>query len=304
MRETKTRTAIRQSRGDRVFSVCNYVFLTLILLVVLYPLIYVLSASISDPVAVNSGRMWLFPVDITWEGYKRVLENSEIWIGYRNTILYTLFGTMYNLLLTLPCAYGLSVRDLPGRKFLLGIFMFTMYFGGGLVPTYFLIKRLGMINSPLAIILPGGISVMNMLIARTYFSTSIPDALKEAAYIDGCKPITCFIRIILPLSKPVIAILALYYAVGHWNAYFNAMIYLNDRKIFPLQLFLREILIQEKMSVEMAESVESDYIAHQQRIAEMVKYSTMIVSALPLLVVYPFLQRFFVQGVMIGSVKG
>lgn len=295
----------RHNLSDRMLVVINYFVLGILFVLITYPLIYVLSASISNPMAVSSGRMWLWPVDITTEGYRRVLENDEIWIGYRNTIFYTVIGTAYNLALTLPCAYALSRKTLKGRSLFTGIFLFTMFFNGGLIPTYFLNKSLNLINTIWVLIIPTGASVINIIIARTYYSGSIPVELEEAAYIEGCSVFRCFISIIMPLSKPIIAIIILYCAVGHWNSYFSAMVYLTNRKIYPLQLFLREILVQQQMTAQMmAEgAVDTDFISEQIRIAEIVKYSTMIVSALPLLIVYPFLQKFFVKGMMIGSLK-
>ena len=296
---------VKNSLSDRVFIVVNYAVLSLLFFIIAYPLVYVLSASISSPTAVNAGRMWFWPVDITFEGFVRITQNFEIWIGYRNTILYTVCGTFYNLLLTVPCAYALSVKNLVGRTLIMKILLFTMFFNGGLIANYFLNKNLGLVGNPLVLILPSGAAVMHIIISRTFFSTTIPYELVEAAEIDGCSPAYTFVCIIVPLSKPIIAIIALYCAVSHWNSYFSAMIYLTERRTFPLQLFLREILVQQQMSAALMESAEDlKYLVEQQRIADLVKYSTMIVSSLPLLIVYPFLQKFFVKGVMIGSIKG
>lgn len=296
---------IRNNVSDRIFIITNYTILIILFFIIAYPLVYVLSASISSPTAVNAGRMWLLPVDITFEGFTRISQNIEIWIGYRNTVLYTIIGTLYNLLMTIPCAYALSVKNLVGRTVITKIFLFTMFFNGGLIATYFLNKDLSLVGNPLVLILPTGASVMHIIISRTFFTGTIPGELVEAAEIDGCSPAYTFIRIVVPLSKPIIAIIALYCAVGHWNSYFSAMIYLSDRHTFPLQLFLREILVQQQMSAAMMEDMEDlQYLVEKQRIAELVKYSTMIVSSLPLLIVYPFLQKFFVKGIMIGSIKG
>lgn len=296
---------IRESPADRVFVVVNKVFLAVILLLVLYPLVYIVSASISDPVAVNSGRMWLLPVDVTFEGFSRVFQNPEIWLGYRNTAFYTVFGTLINLAVTLPAAYALSRRDLVGRNVFMGLYVFTMFFNGGLIPTYLLVRDLGMVNTVWAMLLPNAASVWLIIVARTFFQATIPGELREAAEMDGCSNFRFFWSIVLPLSRSIIAVLALFYAVGHWNQYFNALIYLSDRELFPLQLFLREILVQQEMDASMMMSGGSmEALAQQARIADIVKYAVMIVSALPLLIAYPFLQRFFVKGVMIGSVKG
>ena len=296
---------IRESRADRVFVVVNRIFLAIILLLVLYPLVYIVSASISDPVAVNSGRMWLYPVGVTFEGFSRVFRNPEIWIGYRNTAFYTVFGTLINLAVTLPAAYALSRRDLAGRNVFMGLYLFTMFFNGGLIPTYLLVRDLGMVNTVWAMLLPNAASVWLIIVARTFFQATIPGELREAADMDGCSNFRFFWSIVLPLSKSIIAVLALFYAVGHWNQYFNALIYLSNRDLFPLQLFLREILVQQEMDASMLMSGGSmEALAQQARIADIVKYAVMIVSALPLLIAYPFVQRFFVKGVMIGSVKG
>lgn len=296
---------IRESPADRVFVVVNKIFLAVILLLVLYPLVYIVSASISDPVAVNSGRMWLLPVDVTFEGFSRVFQNPEIWLGYRNTAFYTVFGTLINLAVTLPAAYALSRRDLVGRNVFMGLYLFTMFFNGGLIPTYLLVRDLGMVNTVWAMLLPNAASVWLIIVARTFFQSTIPGELREAAAMDGCSNFRFFWSIVLPLSRSIIAVLALFYAVGHWNQYFNALIYLSDRELFPLQLFLREILVQQQMDASMMMSGGSmEALAQQARIADIVKYAVMIVSALPLLIAYPLVQRFFVKGVMIGSVKG
>ncbi|MFD0716021.1 carbohydrate ABC transporter permease [Paenibacillus sp. GCM10027626] len=295
----------RESMGDRLFIAANAGMMLLVMLLVLYPLIYIISASISDPLYVKNGQMWLIPKGITFEGYERVFRNMEIWTGYRNTIFYTVAGTAINLLFTIPCAYALSRRDLVGRNTITALFIFTMFFGGGLVPFYLLIKNLGLLNTPWVMVLPGAVSVWNVFIARTFFQSTVPRELEEAAEIDGCSNFKLFAKIILPLSAPIIAVMALFYGVGHWNGYFNALIFLKDRAWFPLQLILREILIINQMSDgAMMGGAQAEAQAEQARIAEIVKYSVIIVSTLPVIVVYPFLQRYFVKGVMIGSVKG
>ncbi|OBY78893.1 sugar ABC transporter permease [Paenibacillus sp. KS1] len=299
---------VKETRADKIFIVCNYIYLTIALILVLYPVLYILSASISDPKMVASGEMWLFPKGITFDGYARVFENSKIWSGYGNTILYTVVGTCVNLAVTLPAAYALSRSDFIGRNFFMGMFLFTMFFGGGLVPGYLLIKALGLINSMWALILPGAASVWNIIVARTFFQSTIPRELQEAASIDGCTNMRLFLQIILPLSAPIIAVMALFYGVGHWNSYFGALIYLNEESKYPLQMILRQILVLQEMSAETTGAAVSSSVAaalnNKAEIASLVKYSVIIVSTLPVIVVYPFLQRYFVQGVMIGSVKG
>ncbi|WP_135557107.1 carbohydrate ABC transporter permease [Paenibacillus cymbidii] len=289
---------------DKTFEWANRLFLLALLCIVLYPLLYVVSASISDPVAVNSGAMWLFPRGITFEGFWRVFDNRDIWIGYRNTFVYTAAGTLINLLITLPCAYALARRDMAGRHFVMGLLLFTMFFNGGLIPTYLLVKQLGLVDSFWILLLINAASVWNIIVTRTFFHSAVPRELEEAAEIDGCSNFRRFVSIALPLSLPIVAVMALFYGVGHWNQYFTAMIYLSDRHLFPLQLILREILVMNEMSAMMMDGSDMEAMAEQARIADIVKYAVMIVSALPLLVVYPFVQRLFVKGVLIGSLKG
>lgn len=300
-----TSNKIRETFADRMFGLGNTFFIGALLIIVLYPLIYIVSASVSDPSAVNSGEMWLLPVGITFEGFARVFQNPDILIGYRNTLFYTFVGTLINLCVTLPCAYALSRSELPGRGVFLFVILFTMFFSGGLIPTYLLVRDLGLINTVWALLLPKAAAAWNILVAMAFFSLTIPRELQDAAEIDGCSPFGFFMRIVLPLSKPIIAVMALFYAVGHWNQYFDALIYLSNRDIFPLQLFLREILVQQQMSATMMmDGAAMEAMAQQARIADIVKYAVIIVASLPLLIVYPFLQRFFVKGVFIGSVKG
>jgi putative aldouronate transport system permease protein len=300
-------TAIKETRADRLFLLCNYAFVTVALLVVTYPLLYIVSASISNPKLVASGEMWLWPKDITFEGYKRVFNSRQIWNGYANTILYTLAGTAVNLLVTLPAAYALSRKDFVFRNFFTGMFMVTMFFGGGLVPTYLLVKELGMINTMWALIIPSAASIWNIVVTRTFFQSAIPTELQEAAQMDGCTNLRLFIRIVLPLSLPIIAVMALFYGVGHWNSYFSALIYLNDSGKYPLQLVLRQILVLQEMSAQggtMVDAATATAANTKAEIAALVKYAVIIVSTLPVIAVYPFLQRYFVQGVLIGSLKG
>ncbi len=293
----------RTSRADIAFDIIIYILLTIALLVVAYPLIFIVLASISNPDAVNSGQVVLFPKDISFESYKRIFSDVRIWIGYRNTIIYTAVGTFFNVALTLMIGYSVSRKDLVGRKLIMNVLIFTMYFGGGLIPTYILVRDLGLRNNPLVMVILGAVSVYNIIITRTFFESTISNELLEAAFIDGCGNGIFFFKIVLPLSKAIIAVLTIYYAVGHWNQFFNALIYITQKKYFPLQLYLRDILIANQM-VSTDGMNDVDALIEMQRIAETIKYGVIIVSSLPMLILYPTLQRFFVKGVMIGAVKG
>ncbi len=299
---------IKDSRSDQRFTFFNGTLLIIIFFLIVYPLVYVLSASISNPSAVNSGKMILLPIGFTFEGYKAVFAFKDIWSGYANTIFYTFVGTTLNLLVTLPCAYALSRPDFAGRKFFMTLFIITMYFGGGMIPVYLNIKELGLLNTRWAMIIPGLVSAYNLIVARTFFASSIPIALQEAAMIDGSSDLRTFLAIVMPLSQPIIVVLALYYGIGHWNAYFSAMIYLSDRSKYPLQLILREILVENKMDassimlVDDPLAVASAYKAQER--ADLLKYAIIVVSTVPMLLIYPSLQKFFEKGIMIGSIKG
>ena len=293
----------RKSRGDVIFDRINVALLALIALIIIYPLIYVLSASFSDPISVTAGKMVLWPVDVTLDNYQQVFKNASIMTGYRNSLIILAAGTSLNLVMTILCAYPMSRKDLWGRGVLMKLMTFTMFFSGGLIPTYLMVSRtLHLMNNWLALILPGAISVYNMIIMRTYFMTSIPYELQEAADIDGCSPLGTLIRIILPLSGPIIAVLGLYYGVGHWNSYFSALLYINKEAIQPLQLYLRKVLTLN--SNQAITDMASDEMARQAMRAETIKYSVIVVSSVPMLIIYPFVQRFFVKGVMIGAIKG
>jgi putative aldouronate transport system permease protein len=289
-----------RSRDDKIFDAVLYVITALLLILVGYPLLFVVSASFSNPIDVVEGRVWLLPQGFTLEPYKLVFENEKIWSGYANTVFYAIAGTFINLVLTVLAAYPLSRRDLPGQQFLMFFVTFTMFFSGGLIPTYLLVKNLGMNNTIWAMLIPGAIATYNLIVMRSFFQNSIPNELQESAWMDGCNFFRMLWSIILPLSKPILAVMVLFYGVGHWNAYFNALIYLKGRELFPLQLILREILIlnQDDMGggdVGMTERV---------MLAESIKYSVIIISSVPVLLLYPFIQRYFVKGVMIGSIKG
>ncbi len=297
--------SIKQSRPDRTFDIINYCILSVVLLLYTYPLLFILSASISDPNAIWMGEVWLFPKGISLDGYRMIMNSNNIWIGYRNTILYTIVGTSINVFLTVITAYPLSRKDFLPRNFLMGIYAFTMFFGGGLIPTYMLIRNLRMLNTIWAMTIPGAVGVWHIIITRTYFQTNIPEELRDAASIDGCSNIKFFTRIVLPLSAPIIAVMVLFNTVGHWNAFFNGLIYLSDRSKYPLQLFLRELLILTQMEASMMEGLDAAQdAAEHMKIAETIKYGVIIVASLPVLILYPFVQRHFVKGVMIGSIKG
>lgn len=299
----KKHGAKRISKFDATVEVVNIVFLSIIAVIILYPLIYVLSASFSDAMSVTSGKMFLWPVDLTLENYEEVFKNKNIVLGFRNSIIIMVSGTVINLLMTILAAYPLSRRDLWGHSVIMKLITFTMFFNGGLIPSYLLIgKTLGLMDNWLSLILPGAISVYNMIIMRTYFMTSVPFELQEAAEIDGCSMFGILARIVLPLSGPVIAVIALYYAVGHWNSYFNALLYITSEDLQPLQLYLRKVLTLNNAQSLM--QMGADEMARQAMRAETIKYSVIVVSSIPMLIMYPFVQRFFVKGVMIGAIKG
>ena len=304
------RNNIGKSRSDAIFEGFNIFFMLLVLAVTIYPLWFVLIASVSDPNAVNTGQVILYLKGFTWASYINVLGADKIWIGYYNTIFNTLFGTLLNLALTIPCGYVLSKKDLPGRGFLSMLFVITMYFGGGMIPTYLNIYKLGLLDNRWTLVILGGISVYNMIIVRTYFQNSIPSDLYEAAKIDGASEFRAFFQIALPLAAPIVAVIALYYAVGRWNEYYNALIYINDTRLNPLQIVLRNILINNQSLLDelLADPTATDeQIATQAKLvymAEGMKYAIIWVASLPMLILYPFIQKYFVKGVMIDSLKG
>jgi putative aldouronate transport system permease protein len=289
-------------RGERMFDVVVYIYLTLVLIAVLYPMYFVVIASVSDPMLVLNGEVTLFPRQLSFEGYKMVFENQDILRGYLNTILYTLAGTAVNLGMTIAAAFPLSKKDFAGRNLIMAMMVFTMFFNGGLIPTYLLIKNLGMVNTFWVMIIPNAVAVWNIIIMRTYFQSSIPVELHESAYIDGCSNFRLLLSIILPLSAPILAVMTLFYSVGHWNAYFGALIYLTDRAKFPLQLILREILVLNSLE-DMIENSSESFTRLTMR-AESIKYAVIIVANLPVFLLYPFLQKYFVKGIMIGAIKG
>ena len=289
-----------QGFGDKMFDIVNYGLLGLIALCVLYPLYSIIIASFSDPVAINNGRVGFWPVGFNTTGYEKIFENMKIWRSYSNTIFYTVAGTGINIVLTMMLAYPLSRKKFFAKTPLMIFVMFTMYFQGGLIPTYLWINDLNLYNTPWVMVLLPAINVFNLIIAINFIKSNIPEELYEAAAIDGCSHIKFFARIVLPLSKTIIVVLVLYYGVAHWNEFMNGLIYLRDEGLYPLQLTLRNILLQNQASG----LGDVDSIIEQQKAAELIKYGVIIVSTLPVLVIYPFLQKHFEKGVMVGSVKG
>lgn len=290
------------STGDKVFIILVYVLLSAVMLIVLYPLIYIVSASFSDPQAVVSGKVMLWPVDVTLRGYKAVFKNPKIITGFINSFIYMGVGTVVNLVMTMLCAYPLSRKEFTARNKIAALFVFTMYFSGGLMPTYMIVNKLGLINTRWAMIIPSAMSTYNMIIARTYMVNSIPDELYEAAQIDGCSPFKYLLKVIVPLSKPILAVLALYYGIAKWNNYFDAMLYINDADLQPLTIVLREILIQNQIDPTML--TDASAMAKLQGMTELLKYAVIVVASVPVLAIYPFVQKYFVKGVAIGAVKG
>lgn len=290
------------SISDKIFYTLVTLLLTAVFIVVLYPCIFVISASFSSGDAVQAGKVVLFPVDLSLEGYKTVFKTSGVWIGFRNSLFYTVAYTMLSVAMTITAAYCLSRKDVPGGKVIMLLFTFTMFFSGGLIPNYMLMRELGFLNTIWSVIIPGSISAYNLIVARTFICNSIPNELMEAAMLDGCSDFRYFTDIVLPLSKAVIAVLVLYYGVAQWNSYFNPMIYLTDKNLYPLTIFLKEILL----STNIDPSTLSDPEAAELLIktASIIKYALIVVSMIPILLIYPFVQKYFVKGVMIGSVKG
>ena len=301
MKTRRKHHPIRDTLGDKLFYAGCYLITALFMLAVLYPLVYILSASFSSAEAITSGRMWLYPVDFSLVGYRYILKYDAIWLGYRNTLFYTFAGTLINVAMTMTCAYGLSRRGMRGRRFFTMLFTFTMIFSGGMIPNYLLMKNLRILNTVWCMLLPGAISAYNLIVAKTFIENSIPGDLLEAARIDGCSDVRFFFSIVLPLSKAILAVLLLMYAAAHWNAYFNAFLYLTDKKLYPLQIFLRQILVQSNMSADM---LDPEAMAQMQTLQQILKYAVIVVSTAPMLCLYPFVQKYFRQGVMIGSIKG
>jgi putative aldouronate transport system permease protein len=300
--QSKINTKIRERGFDLVFVIFLYVIFSLILVALLYPLIFVLSASISDPSAIMAGKVVLFPVGFTLKAYQAVIDYPKIWVGFSNSLFYTVAGTLVNVVVTILAGYALSRKDLVGRNFFMFLFAFTMLFNGGIVPTYLVVNQLGLINSRWALIIPQALSVWNLIIAVTYFRTSIPIELLEAAQLDGCSDFQYLVQVVVPLSAPIVAVLALFYAVGHWNEYFSALLYLNDQALYPLQIILRTILVQNQIDMTMMVDIRSFETIQAMR--ELLKYALIVVASVPVLLIYPFVQKYFLKGIMIGAIKG
>lgn len=294
-----------QNWPDILFKLIVTAITAFAFLCVLYPIYFVIIASFSDSTLVNQGKVVLYPKGISLYGYKQIFKKPEIWNGYKNTIIYSFFGTVLNLVVTLPAAYVLSRKTFRARNIIMKLFVITMYFNGGMIPTYMLIKDLRMLDSPMVMIIFGAVNVYNLIITRTFFETSIPDELYEAAALDGCSHFRYFSTIVLPLSKAVIAVIMLYYLVGHWNDFFSALLYLNSDKYQPLQIVLRNILLlNQAMAGTTGSSAGAGAGAYAQQYADQIKFGVIIVSTIPVLCVYPFIQKYFEKGVMIGAVKG
>lgn len=300
----KKKSSTRYSSSDIVFFAIVYGILGFALLVVAYPLIYVVSASFSSPAAVSSGSVVLWPVQPTLLAYETVIEYKNIWVGYRNSVLYMVLGTSMALVLNTMAAYPLSRKEFIGRRWFTLILAVTMYVSGGLVPTYLLISSLKMLDTIWVMVIPTATSVWHIIMIRTYFTNSVPEELYEAGQLDGCSDFGYMVRILIPLSGPIIAVIALYTAVSIWNAYFNAMIYLTKQELYPLQLFLRNILtIGDSINLEEAED-NIEEVQNLIGISNLMRYAVIVVASVPVMLLYPFVQRFFVKGVVVGSIKG
>jgi putative aldouronate transport system permease protein len=291
---------IKDSIGDKAFLFTIYVILSIMLIVVLYPLIYILSSSFSSPAAVTSGRVWLWPVDLSINGYEKLFHTPKIMTGYANSLFYTAAGTLISVVLTIMISYPLSRKTFFGRNVLMMMITFTLLFSGGLIPTYMVVREMGLIDTRWAVLIPNAIWVWQVIIARSFFQTSIPDELIDSSEMDGCSDFRFIRSVVVPLSKPIIAVLVLMYAVGQWNAYFDALIYLKSANLFPLQLILRSIIIENNSSGVM----DAMKLVERQQLTELLKYSLIVIATLPVLIIYPFVQRYFVQGMLVGSVKG
>lgn len=290
-------------KSDKGFQIVNNTFLLILFVIVVYPLFYILIASVSDPYQVYAGKTFFRPVGFTLDGYKKIFSEDSIGRGYLNSIYYTILGTVTSVALVILTAYPLSKRTLPGRKRIMIFYLITMYFGGGLIPTYLVVSQLGLINNVWSLVLPGGVAVYNVIVARTFFETSIPESLYDAAAIDGCTNLGTFIKIVLPLSKAIIAVMVIFSMVAYWNDWFTALIYLPGADKAPLQLVLRQILIESQASATMLGNMAGGY-AEANKITELVKFTSIVVASVPMLIAYPYVQKYFAKGMMIGAVKG
>jgi len=292
------------TKGDKLFSIINIILVSIISLIILYPLIFVVNASFSDPTRIYEVPLLLYPRGFNVEGYKEVLKSTDIWVGFKNAVLYTVLGTIINLVVTTVAAYPLSRPGLRGKRFITLFFTITMFFSGGLIPTYLVNQQLGIINSLWVMILPGALGVYNMILMRTYFSQNIPTDLIESAYIDGANDLWLLWKVVLPLATPIIAVMAMFYGVGRWNAYFDALIYLQDRARYPLQIILREILVQGQFGQDMNQVIAGSAESELLMLKMTLKYSVVIVSSLPVLLFYPVVAKYFEKGILVGSIKG
>ena len=290
----------RTSLGDRITNGIFYALLCVFVILCFYPIWYVLVASVSDPTYVNSGALITLPRGLHFAAYKYAFDQRQLWVGYGNTLFYTAFGTLFGLCACIPCGYALSRKDLPFRGLMMGLFTFTMYFSGGLIPTYIVCSTLNLVNTRALLVILGSVSVYNIILIRTFCQNSIPEELREAASIDGCSNTRFFFSIALPLSKAIIAVIALYIAVHHWNSYYNALVYTTDTRLQPLQLYLRQLLLINTGSEDVA---DPDALKEMQQMISSIRYAVIVMSSLPIMCLYPFLQKYFVQGIMIGSLK-
>ena len=302
MREGVDRFMKKTISGEKVFDYIVNIILILVAIVCIYPLGYVLIASVSSPTAIGNGEVIFWPKGFNLNGYTRLIENKNIWIGYRNSILYTISGTAVDFLMQIPVAYALSRKSLPGRRAIMALFVFTMYFSGGIIPKYLLLNSMGMINSPIALIIPGCISVFNIIVAKSFFEGSVPDSLYDAARIDGCGYTRFFVKIVLPLSPAMLAVIALYCIQRHWNTFLDGEMYLLDSKYYTLQQVIRGITAT--VDANLAEGMGSEELIRLMQEKQLLKFSVIVVSVIPLVIIYPFVQKFFVRGVMVGAVKG
>nr|WP_300807732.1 carbohydrate ABC transporter permease [uncultured Acetatifactor sp.] len=303
-RKNSENRQIKRSYSDKIFDIVNLLVMVILLVIFVWPLWFVVIASFSNPNQVWMGEVVLWPKGFTLISYETLLEYERIWVGYRNTLFYTVVGTLVNLVMTVCGAYPLSRKDFMPRHFFMFLFMLTMYFGGGLIPTYLVVSGLGLVDTRWAMIIPGAVSIYNIIITRTYFMNSIPASLQEAATLDGANSFQYLMRVVLPLSKPIIAVIGLYYAVGHWNDFYTALIYLYNEDLMPLQSFLRDMLMSTKMTLNNLSGLDTATVELKTHLAQTLKYSVIIVSTVPVLCIYPFIQKYFVKGVMVGSVKG
>jgi multiple sugar transport system permease protein/putative aldouronate transport system permease protein len=293
---------MKPTRSDVIFNVVNTFLLCLVVFIVGYPIIYILSSSFSSTAAVTSGKVWFLPVEPSLYSYEVILQYKKIFTGYRNSITYTVLGTLIGVIVTVCAAYPLSRPELKGKPFFNWIFLFTMLFSGGLIPTYILMRNLSLLDTLWVMILPSAVSAWNIIITRTYFKNAIPNELIEAATIDGCSDFKALLHIVLPLSGAILAVITLFFAVWLWNSYFSALIYLQTDSKYPLQIVLRDILIMNSVDPSMIANV--DAMIRKQGLSQVLRYSLIVVASAPLLIVYPFVQKYFIKGVMIGSIKG